>query len=129
MPDLIAEATKARDKHRALYSGFGVGAAVKCTDGSIYHGANIEAAASSVSLCAERVAVAAAIMAGKIPVELAVIAETAEPVTPCGHCRQFLVDFTPLKIVMANTAGETRTMTARQLMPLPYHRRDKRKKA
>ena len=64
MNKLIAEAISARETARAPYSGYRVGCAVKCDDGSIYHGANVEASCSSVGICAERIALANAILAG-----------------------------------------------------------------
>ena len=58
MNPLVAQAISARESARAPYSGYRVGASVLCTDGSIYHGANVEASCSSVGVCAERIALA-----------------------------------------------------------------------
>lgn len=93
---LAMEAIKARDKAYTPYSGFKVGAALLCEDGSVYHGCNIENAAYSPTVCAERVAVFKAVSDGKRAFRaIAVVGgkEKAGFVTPCGVCRQVLTEF------------------------------------
>ena len=68
MNKLVAQAIIARETARAPYSGYKVGAAVKCSDGSIYRGANVEVSCSSAAICAERIALANAILKGKTPI-------------------------------------------------------------
>lgn len=97
---LIAAARAAATYAHAPYSGFGVGAALLMTDGSIMTGANVENASYGLSLCAETVAVASASAAGRLGeiVAIGVVGgmiganglEGSEPVTPCGRCRQVL---------------------------------------
>jgi len=123
MNKLIAEAIIARETARAPYSGYRVGCAVKCDDGSIYHGANVEVACSSVGICAERIALSNAILAGKTPKQLAIVGEAEGPLSPCGTCRQFMLDFAPLKVILANMDGDEKHTTANKLLPLKFERR------
>ncbi len=98
MKDLIQKAIAAMDNAYAPYSGYKVGAALLCADGSVFCGCNIENASFSPTICAERAAFAAAISAGKR--EFSAIAvcggkdgkiEGVFP--PCGVCRQVMVEF------------------------------------
>ncbi|XP_055916722.1 cytidine deaminase [Eupeodes corollae] len=93
---LINAAIEARKNAYCPYSKFAVGAAIKTDDGSIYTGSNIENGAYSASLCAERVAVAKAISDGKRQIAAVAVVGLQEGAftTPCGLCRQFLMEFT-----------------------------------
>jgi cytidine deaminase len=126
MNPLVAQAISARETASAPYSGYRVGASVLCTDGSIFHGANVEAACSSVGVCAERIALANAILAGKTPKTLAIVGEAEAPLSPCGTCRQFMLDFAPLKVILANMEGDEKHTTANKLLPLKFERRSKK---
>ena len=87
-------AQKARERSYCPYSGYSVGAALLCSDGSVFLGANIENAAYSPTICAERSAFAAAITAGKRSFLAIAIAAGGENVpTPCGVCRQVMAEF------------------------------------
>lgn len=101
MTDLIAAARAAARFAHAPYSRFGVGAALRLSDGSIETGCNVENASYGLSLCAETVAIAKATSKGRLAdvVEVAVIGGAigadgelggTSPVTPCGRCRQVL---------------------------------------
>ena len=80
----------------APYSRFRVGAAIQATTGEIISGCNVENAAYGEALCAERVAVAAAVAQGlKSFVEIAIASESDEPSPPCGSCRQTMSEFAP----------------------------------
>lgn len=117
---LVAEAKNAREAAYAPYSGdFKVGAAVLTEDGEIFSGCNVENASFGATVCAERVAVFKAIAAGKRHIKaLAVIAESPEPIPPCGICRQVIAEFGPKsEIVMANIAGEIKTANLQDLLP------------
>lgn len=90
--DLIAAARRAADASYSPYSRFPVGAALGFADGRIVTGTNIENASYGLSLCAETVAVAKAMddgLRGGL-VKIAVTGPGAEPITPCGRCRQVL---------------------------------------
>ena len=69
---LLARARRAAERAHCPYSNFHVGAAVRCDDGSVIDGCNVENASYGLSICAERVALFSAISQGKNPIELAV---------------------------------------------------------
>jgi cytidine deaminase len=119
---LIASAREARDAAYAPYSGFRVGAAVRTRDGRVFGGCNVENAAYGLCNCAERTALFGAVAAGVSPgafERIAVIADTAEPVSPCGACRQVMLELggEGLVVVLANLAGASRVTTAGELLP------------
>ena len=116
---LIRSAWEAREKAYAPYSRYLVGAAVRTADGRVFTGANVENAAYSVAICAERVAGSAAVAAGSRDLEaVAVVASSPGPASPCGVCRQFLFEFNPnMTVVSEGTNGERTTWTLRDLLP------------
>ena len=99
---LIAAARSAWGEAYAPYSDFPVGAALAFADGAVVTGANIENASYGLSLCAETVAVASAMKDGRRGGLLAVAVTggrpgaNAAPTTPCGRCRQVLVELAQL---------------------------------
>jgi cytidine deaminase len=88
--DLLEHAGKAAEEAYAPYSGFHVGAAVLARDGRVVTGANVESSSYGLTLCAERAALARAVAEGVRPGDVEAVAVTA---SPCGACRQWLVDF------------------------------------
>jgi cytidine deaminase len=91
---LIAAAFAAAERAYAPYSDYAVGAALRFDDGAVVTGCNVENASYGLSLCAETVAVAKAFEAGRrgglVAVAVVGLKADAEPVTPCGRCRQVL---------------------------------------
>ena len=119
--NLIEEALSARDNAYSPYSQFNVGAAVLCTDGSVFRGANIENASYGLTNCAERTAIFSAVAAGKQTFRaIAVIADTDDVCAPCGACRQVLAEFSVPIIIMANLKGDAKIMTMDELLPFPF---------
>ena len=119
---LIRAAKGARTNAYAPQSGFLVGAAVCAADGRIFTGCNVENASYGLSNCAERSALFAAISAGCQPgdlTHLAVIADCDAPVSPCGACRQVMMELggPALVVIQANLRGEIVQTTASQLLP------------
>ena len=119
---LLDRARRAREAAYAPYSNFKVGAAVLTAAGEIFSGCNIENASLGATICAERVAILTAVAAGARDLTaLAVIADTPDPVAPCGLCRQVLAEFSPdCRVVMANTAGRIRLANLKELLPLAF---------
>ena len=115
---LIAAATAARENAHAPYSGFAVGAALLAADGRVFTGTNVENASYGLSVCAERHAIASAVGAGvRDLVALAVVSGSSPPATPCGACRQVIMEFAPRTVICANTMGERIAFEISQLLP------------
>ncbi|UII54914.1 cytidine deaminase [Cytobacillus spongiae] len=117
---LIVEAKLARERAYVPYSKFKVGAALLTKNGKVYHGCNIENAAYSMCNCAERTALFKAYSEGDKDFEImAVVADTARPVPPCGACRQVISELCPkdMKVVLTNLNGEIKELTVEQLLP------------
>jgi cytidine deaminase len=114
---LITSAQDARERAYAPYSKFKVGAALLGKSGRIYTGCNIENAALSPGVCAERTAIFKAVSEGEREFEtLAVVTENG--VSPCGVCRQVMMEFAPdMKVIIADIQGNTRDITVRDLLP------------
>ncbi len=119
---LLAAARQGREAAHAPYSNFPVGAAVLTASGHIFTGCNIENASFGATMCAERVAIFAAVAAGQRQFQaLAVVADTPEPVAPCGLCRQVLAEFSPAcQIILANLKGDYQVLTLDQLLPMAF---------
>ncbi|MEO6420448.1 MAG: cytidine deaminase [Polyangiaceae bacterium] len=91
---LIAEAKRVRANAYAPYSKYRVGAAIVTKSGKIFTGCNFENASYGGAICAERNAVGHMVAAGeRDPVACAVVTGSAAPGSPCGICRQVLVEF------------------------------------
>lgn len=125
MPDteqterLVAAARRVREQAYAPYVPVRVGAALLCGSGRIFTGANVQNAALSVGICAERVALFAAVSAGERQfAALAVVSD--RPVTPCGVCRQALAEFAPDVSLILAWDGGRETTTLGRLLPRPF---------
>jgi cytidine deaminase len=108
--DLVARATAATRLAYAPYSRFQVGAALLTTTGAVFTGVNVENRSYPMSMCAERVAVGAAVAAlgPEVRVSMvAVVAGDASPCAPCGGCRQVLTEFgAPDGLVVVYRTGD-----------------------
>ena len=114
---LIASAAAARERAYAPYSNFKVGAALKARSGRVYTGCNVENAAYGPSMCAERTAIFKAVSEGEREFE-AIAVVTENGVSPCGSCRQVMMEFAPdMAVIIADTQGRARFTTARDLLP------------
>lgn len=127
--ELLQCAQDAREKAYAPYSKFKVGAALLTKDARVFAGCNVENAAYSLCNCAERTALFAAIAAGYLPgdfTKLAVIADTDSPISPCGACRQVIMELggTSLSLVLANLKGDQYETTAGALLPGAFSDQD-----
>ena len=113
-------ALKIRENAYAPYSGFQVGVALMSSSGAIYTGVNVENAAFPEGTCAEAGAIARMIAAGDRKITAVyVVADGAEPVPPCGGCRQKLAEFSApdVPVTMATISGIEKTLTVVQLLP------------
>jgi cytidine deaminase len=119
---LEESARAAMERAYAPYSGFRVGAAVRGADGRVATGCNVENAAYPSGICAERAAVAAAVVQGIGALdELVVMTEADAPTPPCGMCRQVLQEMAPaLKVTSLTTRGERATWGIAELLPHPF---------
>lgn len=117
--DLLAAAKQAWSNAYVPYSRFAVGAALRAADGRVYAGANVENASYGLTRCAEQSAVMAMATAGQRSFsEIVVYTESDLPATPCGACRQILLEFSDQAAVyLINHRGEVRAYRTRDLLP------------
>ena len=119
---LVELAGRAAESAYARYSGFRVGAALLCADGSIVTGFNIENRSLGLTVCAERTALFSALVSGKSGFkEIAVVGlDSKEPLTPCGACRQVLAEFLPsdAPVHCSCETGAIMTVTLDELFPM-----------
>jgi cytidine deaminase len=120
--ELVAAALAARDRAYAPYSEFTVGAVILTERGDLYVGANVENASYGLSICAERNAIMRMVLdGGSHPVAVYVATSSSPPASPCGSCRQVLLEFSPdpaaVRVVSVNPDGERAEWTVAQLIP------------
>jgi len=116
--ELLRRANEARANAYAPYSGFPVGAALLCEDGTVYTGVNIENGVNGLSLCAERVALFKAISEGRHGFAKLAVSCASDHCRPCGACRQVLHEHAPeMEVLMGNPEGTFVRTTVRELLP------------
>lgn len=127
--ELIKKANKARESAYAPYSSFTVGAALLTAGGKLYTGCNIENAAFSPTLCAERTAAAKAVSDGEL--HFTALAVSGGPAgaailplcTPCGVCRQFIREFcvpSEMRILVSYGDDNYKVYTLDELLPYSF---------
>jgi cytidine deaminase len=117
---LVDDARAVRENAYVPYSGFKVGAAIRAASGAVYRGVNVENVAYPEGTCAEAGAIAAMVAAGETAIaEVAVIADSPVPVTPCGGCRQKLAEFgaADVPVTLATTDGGAVRTTIGDMLP------------
>lgn len=127
--ELILKAKEARNLSYSPYSNFKVGAALLTKDGRVYIGTNIENSSYSLCMCAERNAIYNAMLNGvkkEDMVALALSADTDEPCSPCGACRQVLSELFPSNapIYMTNLNGKIKETNVEELLPFAFSKED-----
>lgn len=123
---LIAKTIKNKKNSYSPYSNFRVSALVKTKSGKIFKGVNIENAAYSPTICAERSALASAISNGEREFSYIIINGDSKDTFPCGVCRQFIREFadSDTKIVIANSADDYKIYTIEDLLPHSFSKKD-----
>ena len=114
------KALKVRENAYAPYSNFKVGAAITSESGEVYVGCNVENVAYPEGTCAEAGAIAAMVASGETKLtEVYVVANAPMPVSPCGGCRQKLIEFGAgdVTVTMATLDGVEQKMTLSELLP------------
>lgn len=121
-PEALLEAARAaRSNAYAPYSNFAVGAALETADGTVVTGSNVENASYGLSICAERAAMVRAIASGHREFRaIAVAGPDGAFASPCGACRQFMIEFNPaMSVTLASPGGDVQT-TASDLLPRAF---------
>ncbi len=118
MKDLVKQARAAMQHAWAPYSNFHVGAAIEAADGRVYIGCNVESASYGLTICAERMALGAAVVGGARKLQRIVVTTDVDPpAAPCGACRQLLAEFgLDLEVTAVGPATEKR-WTLAALLP------------
>ena len=111
---MVEKAERVAAHAYAPYSNYLVGAVVRMRDGREFEGVNVENAAYPLGVCAEKAALVQAVGRGCRPGDLDAIAITA---SPCGGCRQWLIEFGIRSVVYANNEGDVVSSTPAELLP------------
>lgn len=115
--ELLEHARIARQQAYAPYSNYWVGAALLATDGSVIYGCNVENASYPATICAERVALGAAVAQGKREFQ-AIAVVTRNGGSPCGICRQVMAELAPtMTVYIGDEDGLVQTTTVAELLP------------
>ena len=123
---LLELAEQMRDRSYCPYSGFAVGAALLCADGSVFTGCNIENSAFGPTICAERTAIFKAVSEGhRDLIGIAIMGgpqgvPSSDFCAPCGVCRQVMAEFCDpdvFRIYLADGKGNQKEYPLRMLLP------------
>jgi cytidine deaminase len=119
---LLEQAKALLPRAVARYSSFRVGAALEDDAGGVHPGVNVESASLGLTICAERNALFGALARGATRfARLAIVAERARPVLPCGACRQLLLEHAPdLVLLLESPDGGVERVPLRELLPRPF---------
>lgn len=129
--ELIKLALGAKKFAHAPYSKFKVGSALLTEDGEVFTGCNIENSSYSLTICAERVAVFKAYSVGKKKFKsIAIVSDSKNFISPCGACRQVLMDLAggELEVILTNSKGEKKVFKLKELLPFPFGSKDLKRK-
>jgi cytidine deaminase len=122
MEALVGRAKAAMKLAYSPYSRVRIGAAVLSEDGRVFTGCNVENVSYGLSCCAERTAIFKAVSEGcRDLVAIAVVGKSEEFTSPCGACRQVMVEFNPkMKVLRRGTDGFSNDTTAERLLPSAF---------
>jgi cytidine deaminase len=123
---LLKHAQAARKRSHSPFSRFRVGAALLARNGKVYTGCNIEVSSYGLTICAERNAIFKAVSEGEKRFKaIAVVSDLDHFTSPCGACRQVLMDLAgDIDFVMGTNDGEIKVMKLSQLLPFPFGAKD-----
>ncbi len=125
LSSVVYAARIARERAMAAFSEFKVGAALETADGRIITGCNIENSTYGLTMCAERVAIFKAVSEGhRSFTRIVVVADTSQPTSPCGACRQMLWEFAGnIEVILADLENIKTTHQLKDLLPHPFDAR------
>ena len=117
--ELKAAAVAMLDRAYVPYSHFPVGAALECSDGTVFTGCNVENAVYPAGICAERNAIFHAVAEGRTDfVRIAIAGRSEDFCVPCGICRQVMEEFNPeMEVICLNRKGEELALPLGELLP------------
>lgn len=117
--ELKSTAIAMLDRAYVPYSHFPVGAALECSDGSVFTGCNVENAVYPAGICAERNAIFHAVAEGRTDfVRICIAGRSDDYCFPCGICRQVMEEFAPdMEVVCLNKDGKELSLSLRELLP------------
>ncbi len=115
--DLYEKAKQASKNSYSPYSKYSVGAALKTNNGKTYTGTNIENASYGLTICAERTAISNCISNGDKNINLIAIYSESDYISPCGACRQFILEFGTDITVIYKKAGKIIYKSIKELLP------------
>lgn len=121
--ELIRRAREAQKHAYCPYSQFPVGAALTDERGTVHPGCNVENASYGLTVCAERNAIGHMVAhGGREWRHLVLVSPTEAPITPCGACRQVLLEFAhpQARVTLVPKGGEPLTLPFSELMPQPF---------
>ena len=119
---IVKAAQKAKRNSYSPYSKFRIGAAVLTQSGKIFTGCNIENSSFSLTICAERTALFKAISESQKKFKvIAIASDKNEFITPCGACRQVLLELAGnIDVILVNGKGKSKTTKLATLLPMPF---------
>lgn len=121
MEELVQKAVDVRERAYAPYSEYAVGAALETDSGEVFLGCNVENASYGLGMCAERVALGAAVASGHRRFRRLALSTRGDlPASPCGACRQVLAEFSP-ELEIVSDGGDVRQMwRLHELLPARF---------
>lgn len=124
--NMLRMASDAMARAYCPYSGYAVGACLKGASGAYYMGCNIESAAYSPTICAERTALVKAVSETERTFEALAIVSSGDTCSPCGVCRQMLAEFcdADMPVICANKSGKYKMFSLGELLPEAFTPKD-----
>ena len=117
----LVEQARELIKKRFLEDRHHIASVLRTASGQIFEGVHIEVYVGRMTVCGEAVAIGAAATAGDTDIDTIVaVDETGRVVSPCGMCREMIVDYSPGAKVILKVGDDLKVVPARDLLPYPY---------